>query len=142
MGSGVARQCSRNRCLARWIIPIPRRGRGGAAGRANSKKDLVTGPIRGFCAPQARAEGQERLAEHIRIWRPKAIVVVMVAIAENVARAAREAGLEDVQEHVLPFPGRKAHRDRYVAELTSLVAGFEAAAVLLSGGRQRSRPAE
>jgi hypothetical protein len=53
MGSGVARQCSRNRCLARWIIPIPRRGRGGAAGRANSKKDLVTGPIRGFCALQA-----------------------------------------------------------------------------------------
>ena len=30
--------------------PIPRRGRGGAAGRANSKKDLVTGPIRGFRA--------------------------------------------------------------------------------------------
>src|SRR6266540_2665627 len=24
----------------------------GRAGRANSKKDLVTGPIRGFCAPQ------------------------------------------------------------------------------------------
>jgi len=23
MGSGVARQCSRNRCLARWIVPIP-----------------------------------------------------------------------------------------------------------------------
>ena len=83
----------------------------------------------------ARAEGQERLAEHLRIWRPKAIVVAMVAIAENVARAAREAGLEDVQEHVLPFPGRKAHRDRYVAELVILVTGFEAAGVLLRGGK-------
>lgn len=90
----------------------------------------------------ARAEGQERLAEHIRIWRPKAIVVVMVAIAENVARAKREAGLQNVRWHVLPFPGPKAHRDRYVAELTALVTGFEAAGVLLSGGRQRSKPAE
>jgi hypothetical protein len=90
----------------------------------------------------ARAEGQERLSEHMRIWRPKAIVVAMVAIAENVARAAREARLEDVQEHVLPFPGRKAHRDRYVAELVNLVTGFEAAGVLLRGGRQRSQPAK
>jgi hypothetical protein len=90
----------------------------------------------------ARAEGQERLAEHIRIWRPKAIVVVMVAIAENVARANREAGLQNVRWHVLPFPSRKARRDRYVAELTALVTGFEAAGVLLSGGRRRSKPAE
>ena len=30
----------------------PYRGRRGREGRANSKKDLVTGPIRGFCAPQ------------------------------------------------------------------------------------------
>jgi hypothetical protein len=46
MGVGVARQCSRNRCLARWTVWIPHRGRGGAAGRANSKKDLLTGRIR------------------------------------------------------------------------------------------------
>jgi hypothetical protein len=52
MGAGVARQCSRNRCLARWTVWIPHRGRRGRAGRANSKKDLVTGPIRGFCALQ------------------------------------------------------------------------------------------
>jgi hypothetical protein len=32
--------------------PDPHRGRGGAGGRANSNKDLVTGPIRGFCALQ------------------------------------------------------------------------------------------
>lgn len=82
-----------------------------------------------------RAEGQERLAEHIRIWRPKAIVVVMVAIAENVARAVRDGGQENGPRHVLPFPGRKAHRDRYVAELTALVAAHRAAGVFLSGGR-------
>jgi hypothetical protein len=33
---------------------IPYRGRRGGAGRANSKKDLVTGPIRGLCALQVR----------------------------------------------------------------------------------------
>ena len=43
-----AKQVSR-----RWIVAMPRRGRGGAAGRANSKRDLVTGPIRGFCALQS-----------------------------------------------------------------------------------------
>src|SRR6266498_2298785 len=32
----------------------------GAAGRANSKKYQVTGPIRGFCALQAEAEQVER----------------------------------------------------------------------------------
>jgi hypothetical protein len=52
MGAGVARQCSRNRCLGQWTVWIPYRGRRGGEGRANSKKDLVTGPIRGFCAPQ------------------------------------------------------------------------------------------
>jgi len=56
MGSGVAGQCSRNRCLARWTVWILYRGRGGAAGRANSKKDLVTGPIRGFRAIHHRQD--------------------------------------------------------------------------------------
>jgi hypothetical protein len=42
MGSGVAWQCSENRCLARWTVWIPHRGHRGRGGRANSKKDLVT----------------------------------------------------------------------------------------------------
>jgi hypothetical protein len=46
MGSCVAPQCSRNRCLPRWTVWIAHRGRGGAAGRANSKKALLTGRIR------------------------------------------------------------------------------------------------
>jgi hypothetical protein len=35
--------------------PDPSRGRGGGAGRANSKEDLVTRPIRGFCALQVHS---------------------------------------------------------------------------------------
>src|SRR6266545_3734906 len=54
MGFGVARQCSRNRCRrvdqSRSLILAAE----AEPGRANSKKDLVTGPIRGFCALQAR----------------------------------------------------------------------------------------
>jgi len=38
---------------ARSEVFVPYTGRGGAGGRANSDKDLVTGPIRGFCALQA-----------------------------------------------------------------------------------------
>src|SRR6266545_499458 len=37
-----------------WTVWIPYRGRRGREDRANSKKDLVTGPIRGFCAPQGQ----------------------------------------------------------------------------------------
>jgi hypothetical protein len=61
MGAGVAGQCSRNRCLARWTAPD--HGRGGA-GRANSKKDLVTGLIRGSCAlqgPRDRLTGDQAI---------------------------------------------------------------------------------
>jgi hypothetical protein len=59
MGAGVARQCSRNRCLDTADTLDPRSKRGGAAGRANSKKDLVTGTIRGFCALQGVASRRE-----------------------------------------------------------------------------------
>jgi hypothetical protein len=52
MGSGVARQCSRNRCFAQWTVWIPHRGRRSGPGRANSKKDRVTGLIPRFCALQ------------------------------------------------------------------------------------------
>src|SRR6266540_1266470 len=52
MGAGVTGQCSGNRCLPPEGLDPPIRGQGGAAGRANSKKYQVTGPIRGFCALQ------------------------------------------------------------------------------------------
>jgi hypothetical protein len=65
MGFGAARQCSRNRCLPRWTVWIPHRGRRGGADRANSKKDLLTGPIRGFCAVHADVESR-RTRRHNR----------------------------------------------------------------------------
>ena len=81
MGAGVARQCSENRCLARWTVWIPHRGRRGGAGRANSKKDLVTGPIRGFCALQAKSsptdlalEGCELVAKDRQLDVPVQII--------------------------------------------------------------------
>jgi hypothetical protein len=45
------RHCSGNRCLARWTVWIPHRDRRGGAGRANSNKDLVTGPTRRLFVP-------------------------------------------------------------------------------------------
>src|SRR6266540_5098013 len=54
MEAGVARQCSGNRCLARWTVWIRHRGRGGGAGRAHSKKDLLSGPDRGYLCPTGR----------------------------------------------------------------------------------------
>jgi hypothetical protein len=47
-------------------VPIPHRGRGGRAGRANSKKDLVTGPIRGSCALQGDQDGPAESAPSAR----------------------------------------------------------------------------
>ncbi len=84
----------------------------------------------------ARVEGQERLAEHVRILQPRTIIVVMVAIADNVARAAREAGQGSVPPlYVLPFPGRRAHCDRYVAELTAIVKRLSTERIFLRGRR-------
>jgi hypothetical protein len=37
-------QCSRNRCLARWTVRIPHRGRGGGAGRATGRERPGHGP--------------------------------------------------------------------------------------------------
>ena len=57
---GLDQTAGLRRCLGRWTIWIPYRGRRGREGRANSKKDLVTGPIRGFCAPHARRVSVKR----------------------------------------------------------------------------------
>jgi hypothetical protein len=57
MGSGVAGQCSENRCLARWTVWTPHRGRRGGTGRAKTWSRV---PIRGFCALQAVAADDDR----------------------------------------------------------------------------------
>src|SRR6266702_7852017 len=65
-----------------------------------------------------REEGEAPLAERMRQYAPKAIVVTAIGIAENVGRAAAGAGFGDLPRPALPFPGRKPHRDRFVLDLT------------------------
>jgi hypothetical protein len=67
MGFGVARQCSRNRCLARWTVWIPHCGRGGGAARANSNKTWSRARFEVFVpyrnrAPRSSAPAQGRAA--------------------------------------------------------------------------------
>lgn len=77
-----------------------------------------------------RHDGEEALAERLRSHPPRTIIVAMIGIAENVARAAELAGVPDVPRSVLPFPGRKAHRERYVDELADLLTRFRHAGLL------------
>jgi hypothetical protein len=62
MGSGVARQCSRNSCLTGWAIWIPNRG----PPRPSRSSELEEGPGHGpdprFLCPTAsgRARGEVR----------------------------------------------------------------------------------
>ncbi len=66
----------------------------------------------------------------MRRYAPGAIVVTMLGIAENVNRAVIGAGLGDVPRRALPFPGRKAHRDRYVADLADLLVDYRRTGLL------------
>jgi hypothetical protein len=50
---------------------MPDHGRGGAANQANSEEGLVTGPIRGFCALQARQSGGVRAGAFERLQRAR-----------------------------------------------------------------------
>jgi hypothetical protein len=69
-----------------------------------------------------REEGETPLATRMRELTPRHVVVVMKGIEENVRRARDVAQLE-VPLDALPFPGRTAHRDRYVDELVTLLRG-------------------
>jgi hypothetical protein len=54
----------------------------------------------------ARHEGEGRLATTIAMLRPRVIIVLLKAIAANVARAARLARCEELERHVVTYPGR------------------------------------
>lgn len=77
----------------------------------------------------ARAEGVRPLARRIQGWSPRAIVVVMKAIADDAAAALTAAGLDAVDREELPFPAR--HYDQYVRRLTSLVRSWHRQPILL-----------
>jgi hypothetical protein len=61
----------------------------------------------------------------------------MVGIAENVGRAASSADLDAPPSPVLPFPGNKGHRDRYVAELAELLLEYRRAGFRRQATRAR-----
>jgi hypothetical protein len=59
----------------------------------------------------------------------------MIAIEQNVVRAAREADQDGIPRYALPSLGRRAHRDRYVTELTALLKMFVEERVSLEGAK-------
>lgn len=67
-----------------------------------------------------REQGEGPLAKRMRDVAPRHVVVVMKGIEDNVRRALDVAEL-DVAIDALPFPGRTAHRDRYVDELVEIL---------------------
>jgi len=77
-----------------------------------------------------REEGEAPLAARMRQYSPNAIVITVIGIAENVGRAAINAGLDELPRPALPFPGRTEHRERYVAELGDLLLEYRRANIL------------
>jgi hypothetical protein len=67
-----------------------------------------------------REQGEAPLATRMCDFAPRHVVAVMKGIEENVGRALHLAEL-DAGLDVLPFPGRTAHRDRYVDELVEIL---------------------
>jgi hypothetical protein len=68
---------------------------------------------------------------------PRVVIAVMKAIEHDVRAAVAEAGLGDVPVHLLPFPGRTEHRERYVGELTAVLRSRKGFGVV--SRRRRSR---
>jgi len=78
-----------------------------------------------------RVEGEAALAARLAEWKPSELVVVMLAIEENVRRAAATAGLA-TKLNKLPFPGRPQHRERFVDELVPMLKRFRGRGLLLT----------
>jgi hypothetical protein len=74
---------------------------------------------------QFRREGEEGLAQKIRVWSPRAVVITMLGIEDNVRAALRVAGLSDRPVRALPFPRKDFGRyEQYVDGLASAIRGF------------------
>jgi hypothetical protein len=105
--------------------------------------DLCLEPVNHLPNREKRAkrkEGEAPLTRRMKRQSPRAIVVVLLGIEQNVRRAAREAGHASVALHGLPFPGQW-HRQRYVDELADLVRSFRASRIFLPRGRLPRAPA-
>jgi hypothetical protein len=70
---------------------------------------------------RAHRDGESVLASTLSNLRPLAIVVVMTAIAQSVARATQMAGIATTPRDVLPFPAQ-GHEREYVSSLRAIVS--------------------
>jgi hypothetical protein len=86
--------------------------------------DLADEPINHLPPPSRRAKrisGIPKLAERIKCYRPKEIVIIMCAIRRNVVQAIREAGLDyEPSLHCLAFPAM-GHQPRFHKEMLEII---------------------
>jgi hypothetical protein len=83
----------------------------------------------------ARRDGEARLAKVLAALRPRAIVVLLKAIAPNVARAATQALCSETERYVLTYPSRwHRHRVVYRSELAALVRDLVRRGILEATG--------
>jgi hypothetical protein len=67
-----------------------------------------------------RREGVSSLAQRMRGYQPRAVVVVMCAIEPMVIDAIREAGLGHLKPHVVPFP-RAEHQEHFKKAMAEII---------------------
>lgn len=78
-----------------------------------------------------RKAGEDGLAEKLRLWRPAAIVVVLMGVTPNVRAAMAQADTQSVMFFELPFPRRDFGRyERYVDGLSEILIQLEREGVL------------
>ena len=86
--------------------------------------DLANEPINHLDAPIRRATRIAcipELAERIKDYEPKEIVIIMCAIRQNVLQAIREAGLDyELSPHCAAFPAM-GHQTRFHREMLKII---------------------
>jgi hypothetical protein len=103
-------------------------------------EDLCSQPVNRLPdAPRrtARRDSESALAARLTKTSPKAVIVVMSAIAENVRRSLASAEI-DCPVYVLPFPSRPEHKRRYVEELAEIVGDLRTENALIAVPRPPS----
>ena len=82
---------------------------------------------------QARRDNEARLAVTIAGSRPLVVIVLLKAIARNVARALAAANCSDIETFVVTYPSRwHLHRVAYRRELATILRDLADRGVLLT----------
>jgi hypothetical protein len=103
-------------------------------------EDLCSQPVNRLpdaARRKARRDSESALAARLTQTSPKAVIVVMAAIAANVRRSLDSAEI-DSPVYVLPFPSRPEHKTRYVQELAGIVRDLRAEDALIAVPRAPS----